>query len=596
MKKRAFALITALCMTLTCFASAETVKHERVYAVTNAAGDALTVIDNVRLENGDALTEIDDRTLLTALENVGGTEKFTQSGETVTWKADGNSIIYQGTSDKVLNVTPVVHMTLDGKEVTAADVKNASGELVMTVSYRAESPFLAVTVMPLSDDVTSVTVDNGAVLTDGAHSFLMGFGIPGADADLELPDSFTMTAHVDHADLNWMMTIATAQPVKVLTDALSDHAADAHTLVSDLTAGLNALADGSEIPESNEDIHELLTALNTLFDGAAQLKEGSITLLDGVKTLKDGLDTLSSNSSALNDGAAQLFAAVLDTANTQLAAAGLDALSIEVPTLTASNYAAVLDDLIAQLDPAVIDKTIEDLAKAQVREAVMAQEDKVREAVTEVVRGQVRDAVQAQEETIRAAVTDVVKEQVRQAVVAQEDTIRAAVTQAVQANAVDEDALAELGVQNFDAAIVAIGTDIRASILATVLLKEAGVPKVLAKAIDDLHARVLYKVGADRVIFPERDMGQRVARSLVAPNILDLMALSDDDQIAELTLPTDWADKTIVELNIRRNFGVSVLGIHRGGKFLTSPGAETMLMAGDLLLVMGKKEAISAVQ
>ena len=103
------------------------------------------------------------------------------------------------------------------------------------------------------------------------------------------------------------------------------------------------------------------------------------------------------------------------------------------------------------------------------------------------------------------------------------------VTQAVQANAVDEDALAELGVQNFDAAIVAIGTDIRASILATVLLKEAGVPKVLAKAVDDLHARVLYKVGADRVIFPERDMGQRVARSLVAPNILDLMALSDDD-------------------------------------------------------------------
>ena len=596
MKKRAFALITALCMTLTCFASAQTVKHERVYAVTNAAGDALTVIDNVRLENGDALTEIDDRTLLTALENVGGTEKFTQSGETVTWKANGNSIIYQGTSDKALNVTPVVHMTLDGKEVTAADVKNASGELAMTVSYRAESPFLAVTVMPLSDDVTSVTVDNGAVLTDGAHSFLMGFGVPGADADLELPDSFTMTAHVDHADLNWMMTIATAQPVKVLTDALSDHAADAHALVSDLTAGLNALADGSEIPESNEDIHELLTALNTLFDGAAQLKDGSITLLDGVKALKDGLDTLSSNSTALNDGAAQLFAAVLDTANTQLAAAGLDALSIEVPTLTASNYAAVLDDLIAQLDPAVIDKTIEDLAKAQVREAVMAQEDKVREAVTEVVRGQVRDAVAAQEETIRAAVTDVVKEQVRQAVAAQEDTIRAAVTQAVQANAVDEDALAELGVQNFDAAIVAIGTDIRASILATVLLKEAGVPKVLAKAVDDLHARVLYKVGADRVIFPERDMGQRVARSLVAPNILDLMALSDDDQIAELTLPTDWADKTIVELNIRRNFGVSVLGIHRGGKFLTSPGAETMLMAGDVLLVMGKKEAISAVQ
>ena len=486
MKKRAFALITALCMTLTCFASAETVKHERVYAVTNAAGDALTVIDNVRLENGDALTEIDDRTLLTALENVGGTEKFTQSGETVTWKADGNSIIYQGTSDKALNVTPVVHMTLDGKEVTAADVKNASGELVMTVSYRAESPFLAVTVMPLSDDVTSVTVDNGAVLTDGAHSFLMGFGVPGADADLELPDSFTMTAHVDHADLNWMMTIATAQPVKVLTDALSDHAADAHTLVSDLTAGLTALADGSEIPESNEDIHGLLTALNTLFDGAAQLKDGSITLLDGVKTLKDGLDTLSSNSSALNDGAAQLFAAVLDTANTQLAAAGLDALSIEVPTLTASNYAAVLDDLIAQLDPAVIDKTIEDLAKAQVREAVMAQEDRVREAVTEVVRGQVRDAVAAQEETIRAAVTDAVKEQVRQAVAAQEDTIRAAVTQAVQAQVQDAVAAQE------DTIRAGVTQAVQAQVLEGVL-EQAGLnmtaqQKQISAAVDQMMA------------------------------------------------------------------------------------------------------------
>lgn len=434
MKKRAFALLTALCMTATCVAaSAETVKHERVYAVTNASGEALTVIDNVRLENGDALSEIDDRTLLTALENVGGTEKFTQSGETVTWKTNGNSIIYQGTSDKALNVTPVVTMTLDGKTVTAADVKNASGELVMTVSYRADSPFLAVTMMPLSDEVTNVTVDNGAVLTDGAHSFLMGYGIPGADADLELPDSFTMTAQVNHADLSWMMTVATAQPVKVLTDALSDHSQDAHDLVSDLTAALNALNDGTEIPENNEDIHELFTALNTLFDGAAQLKDGSVTLLDGMKSLKDGLDTIASNSSALNDGAAQIFTAILSTANTQLATAGLDALNIEVPALTTDNYAQVLDDLMAQLDPSVIDATIEEMAKAQVRAAVMAQEGKVREAVAEVVREQVRTAVLANEETIRAAVTDVVKEQVRQAVVAQEDTIRAKVTEAVQA-------------------------------------------------------------------------------------------------------------------------------------------------------------------
>ena len=169
-------------------------------------------------------------------------------------------------------------------------------------------------------------------------------------------------------------------------------------------------------------------------------------------------------------------------------------------------------------------------------------------------------------------------------------------THAVVVDTTDEASFAALGIRNFDMVVVAIGHDVQASVLTTLLLKEMGVRHIVAKAANALHGKMLEKVGADQVVFPERDMGQRVARSLVAPNILDLMALSDDDQIAELTLPTDWADKTIVELNIRRNFGVSVLGIHRGGKFLTSPGAETMLMAGDVLLVMGKKEAISAVQ
>ena len=101
---------------------------------------------------------------------------------------------------------------------------------------------------------------------------------------------------------------------------------------------------------------------------------------------------------------------------------------------------------------------------------------------------------------------------------------------------------------------------------------------------------------APEAAMPEDAAADSEDAGVMAASESTVMALSDDDQIAELTLPTDWADKTIVELNIRRNFGVSVLGIHRGGKFLTSPGAETMLMAGDLLLVMGKKEAISAVQ
>lgn len=175
------------------------------------------------------------------------------------------------------------------------------------------------------------------------------------------------------------------------------------------------------------------------------------------------------------------------------------------------------------------------------------------------------------------------------------ESISAQVTQAVQADATDESALAELGLSGFDAAVVAIGANIRDSILITVQCKEAGVPLVVAKAVDDLHAKVLRKVGADRVVFPERDMGQRVARSLDTPNILELMTLSGDDRIAELIAPAAWCGKTLEEIHVRRRYGLSVIGIRRGSEFMPSPGAEARLSAGDVLLVLGKEKAIDAI-
>ncbi len=169
------------------------------------------------------------------------------------------------------------------------------------------------------------------------------------------------------------------------------------------------------------------------------------------------------------------------------------------------------------------------------------------------------------------------------------------VTQAVQLDATDEDALLSLGLQNYDVAVVAIG-NVRDSILVTVLCKEAGIPKVVAKAGDDLHAKVLRKVGADRVVFPERDMGMRVAKSLVMPNILDMMALADGYEIAEVVAPQGWCGRTLVEINVRRNYGLSVLAIQRGSEFLASPGADSRLNTGDVLLVLGKQESITALE
>lgn len=169
------------------------------------------------------------------------------------------------------------------------------------------------------------------------------------------------------------------------------------------------------------------------------------------------------------------------------------------------------------------------------------------------------------------------------------------VTQAVQADATDEETLDKLGVASFDGAVVCIGANSRDSILVTVLCKEAGVPQVVAKAEDERHAKILRKVGADRVVFPERDMGQRVARSLDAPGIIEMMDLAADYRIAEIVVPQAWCGKTLVDIHVRRNYGLAIIGIHRGKAFIASPGAEARLHEGDVLLVLGKQGDIDAI-
>ena len=170
------------------------------------------------------------------------------------------------------------------------------------------------------------------------------------------------------------------------------------------------------------------------------------------------------------------------------------------------------------------------------------------------------------------------------------------VTQAVQANAADDGVLESLDAGSYDAAIISIGTDVRASILASVLCKEAGIPLVLAKAMDDLHAKVLAKVGVDRVIFPERDMGARVARSLVSPKMLDLMTLNGDSGVAEILLPESWSGRTLEDINVRRNYRVTILAVRRGSEMITALSADYRLQSGDTLLVLGEQEDIDGLE
>jgi len=167
-------------------------------------------------------------------------------------------------------------------------------------------------------------------------------------------------------------------------------------------------------------------------------------------------------------------------------------------------------------------------------------------------------------------------------------------THAVVADATDVDTLRSLGVRNFDCGVVAIGDDIQTSILATIQLKELGVKKVVAKAITELHGRVLERIGVDRVIFPERDMGIRVAHQLVSPNLLDYIELSKDYSIAELTVPSCLDGVSLKELSPRSRFGCSIVAINKKEGVIVVPTAEQVLSEKDIMVIIGTNEQIDA--
>lgn len=167
------------------------------------------------------------------------------------------------------------------------------------------------------------------------------------------------------------------------------------------------------------------------------------------------------------------------------------------------------------------------------------------------------------------------------------NTVADTVTHAVQADAMDEQVLKALGIRNFDTVVVSIGENIQSSILTTILLKEIGVAKVVAKARNHLHGKVLEKIGAS-VIFPERDMGRRLAHILVSEGILDQIYLSRDHSIMEIKAPGRFVGKNLVEIDVRRKFKVTILAIKRGEEIVVSPRAEEIIAEGDILVAIGK--------
>ena len=160
----------------------------------------------------------------------------------------------------------------------------------------------------------------------------------------------------------------------------------------------------------------------------------------------------------------------------------------------------------------------------------------------------------------------------------------------VVADATDESVLRDLSVGQFDGAAVVIGGNMEAGILATANLKEIGVPFVVSRATSKLHARVLERIGADRIIEPEKDMGAQVARTMASPGVMDYVDLGEDEALIESEVPDEWVGKSLADLRLSRRSGLTVLALKPKGGAGTIPSGDTVLGEGDVLVVGGTKE------
>lgn len=180
-----------------------------------------------------------------------------------------------------------------------------------------------------------------------------------------------------------------------------------------------------------------------------------------------------------------------------------------------------------------------------------------------------------------------------------EEALRAVsdeVTHAVQLDATDAESLRGVGITNFDAVVVAIGDFIEESILTTLLLTELGCEKIVAKAVDDRQGKVLERVGAHLVVYPERDMGVRIAHTLSAPGVLDYLELSPTFSIEELSVPERMSSRSLGQLDLKARYGVSVLLIRRDSQLMISPPPDTTLQTGDVLVVVGENRQLSRLE
>lgn len=356
------------------------VKDETVYVLAGADGSVEKIIVSDWVKNAQGADRIDDVTGLSGIENVKGDETFTLGGDgSCVWDARGNDVYYQGGIDRELPVSVAVSYTLDGQPVSSEELAGKSGRVTIRFDYanneyelvdiggRQEKiyvPFAMLTGLLLDNDVFSnVSVSNGKVMNDGDRTVVAGLAFPGLqdslglDRDtLDLPEYVEITADVEGFALETTVTLAANGLFNEAAgqDGGFDGLDELDGRLDELTDAMGQLIDGSSrlydgLCTLLDSSVELVSGIDRLAAGAAQLRQGAgglsagaAQLQAGAASLSQGLNQLAGSSGTLNAGAAQVFQSLLATAGAQLRAAG-----VQIPELTAENYAQVLDSVIA---------------------------------------------------------------------------------------------------------------------------------------------------------------------------------------------------------------------------------------------------------
>ena len=317
-------------------------KDESVYLISDANGNVNKTIVVDHLKNKDKKDTLEDASNLSDIENVKGKEKFTQSGDKLTWQAGGKDIYYQGTATEEPPVTQKVTYYLDGKEISPEDLAGKSGKVKIRFDYTNTTsytetvngekqtvsvPFAAITGLVLGDGFENIEVTNGKAEVSDSSSVVLGYALPGLkdslgikdkdlDGDVNIPEYMEMTADVKNFSMPAAMTFVVNASDYVSTDGIDT--SDLDDMINDLKDASTQLQDGSKTLAEGTDtltdgLSTLQSKLGTFASGVGTLQSGLKTYTDGVSTLSGGLNTLGNSTGALvsgadklNDGAGQL--------------------------------------------------------------------------------------------------------------------------------------------------------------------------------------------------------------------------------------------------------------------------------------------------